>query len=42
MYVTFGRPAWMYCVIVRTEGNNNEAVLKWNNPDPSGALKPVS
>ena len=42
MYVTNGRPAWMNCVIVRTEGNNNEAVLKWNNPDPSGALKPVS
>lgn len=30
---TIGRPAWMNMVIVQSEGNNNEAVAKWNNPD---------
>ena len=30
---TVGRPAWMNMVIVQTEGNNNQAVAKWNNPD---------
>ena len=42
MYVTNGRPAWMNCVIVRTEGDNNQAGREWNNPDPSETLKPVS
>ncbi|MBD5301012.1 MAG: RagB/SusD family nutrient uptake outer membrane protein [Bacteroides sp.] len=30
---TIGRPAWMNMVIVQSEGNNNAAVAKWNNPD---------
>ena len=30
---TIGRPAWMNMVIVQSEGNNNQAVAKWNNPD---------
>lgn len=42
MFVTNGRPSWMNCVIVITEGNNNQAVRKWNNPDPTNSLKPVS
>ncbi len=42
MYVTSGRPAWMNCVIVLTEGNNNVAVREWNNPDPTDTLQPVS
>lgn len=41
-FVTNGRPAWMNCVIVRTEGDNNQAILQWNNPDPCNSLKPVS
>lgn len=32
---TTTRPAWMNFVIVRSEGNNNKAVAKWNNPDPT-------
>lgn len=32
---TTTRPAWMNFCIVETEGNNNEAVKEWNNPDPS-------
>ena len=35
-YNTDGRPAWMNLVIVQTEPNNNEAVVGFNNPDPSG------
>lgn len=35
-YNTNGRPAWMNLVIVQTEQNNNEAVMGYNNPDPSG------
>lgn len=30
---TVGRPAWMNMVIVRSEGNTNEGVRGWNNPD---------
>lgn len=30
---TIGRPAWMNMVLVQSEGNNNAAVAKWNNPD---------
>lgn len=30
---TVGRPAWMNMVIVRSEGNSNEGVKAWNNPD---------
>lgn len=32
---TNGRPAWMNLVFVRTESNNNTALIGWNNPDPS-------
>lgn len=37
---TNGRPAWMNCVIVRTEANNNSALKGWNNPDPSDTYDP--
>lgn len=37
---TEGRPAWMNLVIVQTEGNNNEAVKLYNNPDPSDLYTP--
>ncbi|MBR1934336.1 MAG: RagB/SusD family nutrient uptake outer membrane protein [Prevotella sp.] len=37
---TNGRPAWMNLVIVRTESNNNTAVDRWNNPDPTDAYDP--
>lgn len=33
---TKGRPAWMNFCIVRTEENNNSALVGFNNPDPSG------
>ena len=33
---TNGRPAWMNWVIVRTEQNNNKALVGYNNPDASG------
>ena len=36
MLNTTTRPAWMNVVMVRTEQNNNKAVMGWNNPDPSG------
>ena len=32
---TKGRPAWMNYVIVRTEENNNSALINYNNPDPT-------
>lgn len=41
-YVTSGRPAWMNCCIVRTEGDNNKAIKNWNNPDPTNSLSPVN
>ena len=34
--VTTRRPAWMNCVIVLSEQNNNAALVGWNNPDPTG------
>ena len=37
---TEGRPAWMNLVIVRTEPNNNKAVVGFNNPDPTDAYTP--
>lgn len=37
---TIGRPAWMNFCILRTEGQNNEAILKFNNPDPSDKYTP--
>lgn len=36
---TDGRPAWMNLCIVQTEENNNEALVGWNNPDPTGVYK---
>lgn len=33
---TNGRPAWMNFVIGMTETQSNNAVVKFNNPDPSG------
>lgn len=38
---TNGRPAWTNMVIVQTEGNNNEAVAGWNNPDIAMAYDPI-
>lgn len=37
---TTGRPAWMNLVMVRTEANNNQALVGWNNPDPSDLYTP--
>jgi len=34
------RPAWMNLCIVRTEKNNNEALMGFENPDPSGLYTP--
>lgn len=34
---TNGRPAWMNWCIVRQEENGNNALIGWNNPDPSQA-----
>ena len=39
---TNGRPAWMNYVIVRTESQNNQALVGMNNPDPTGAYTPWS
>ncbi len=33
---TTTRPAWMNIVIIRSEQNNNRALVGFNNPDPSG------
>ena len=37
---TNGRPAWMNFVMVRSEQNNNEALVNHNNPDPSDKYTP--
>lgn len=37
---TNGRPAWMNWVIVQIEGENNEALVGKNNPDPSDKYTP--
>ena len=37
---TNGRPAWMNIVIVKTEENNNSALVNFNNPDPSDQYTP--
>lgn len=39
-YNTNGRPAWMNFCIVRSEKNNNAALIGFENDDPSGAYKP--
>lgn len=38
---TTTRPAWMNTVIVRTEQDNNAALVGHNNPDPSSTYLPV-
>ena len=40
-FVTTRRPAWMNYVIVQTEGNNNSALVGWNNPDPTNRYTAV-
>lgn len=40
-YNTTGRPGWMNICLVQSEGTNNKAVLKANNPDPYGHFTPV-
>ena len=37
---TKGRPAWMNLVLIRTEANNNKALVGKNNPDPSDLYTP--
>jgi tetratricopeptide (TPR) repeat protein len=37
---TTTRPAWMNFCIVRTEKNQNEALMGYENPDPSGLYTP--
>jgi tetratricopeptide (TPR) repeat protein len=37
---TEGRPAWMNICIVRNEKNNNNALMGYENPDPSGLYTP--
>jgi tetratricopeptide (TPR) repeat protein len=37
---TTTRPAWMNICIVRTEKNNNEALVGFENPDPSNKYTP--
>lgn len=37
---TNGRPAWMNLVLIRTEANNNKALVGMNNPDPSDKYTP--
>ena len=39
---TSGRPAWMNICIVKTEKNNNKALVGYENPDPSGVYTPWS
>ena len=41
-FKTSGRPAWMNWVIVMTEENSNNALIGWNNPDPTGSYTPVA
>ena len=36
---TNGRPAWMNICIIKSEKNNNKALVGWENPDPSGAYE---
>jgi hypothetical protein len=36
---TTGRPAWMNICIVTTEKNNNEALVGYENPDPTGCYE---
>lgn len=40
-FKTSGRPAWMNWVMVLTEENSNNAVIGWNNPDPTGCYQPI-
>ena len=38
---TEGRPAWMNLVFVQTEGNSNEALRGWNNPNTTGLYNEI-
>lgn len=38
-FETNGRPAWMSIPIVKSEKNNNDALIDWENPDPSDAYE---
>lgn len=39
---TTGRPAWMNFVISQDEEDNNNGVVNYNNPDPTGAYTPIA
>ena len=39
---TNGRPAWMNFVISQSEEDNNNGVIGYNNPDPTGAYTPIA
>ena len=39
---TEGRPAWMNFVISQSEEDNNNGVIGWNSPDPTGAYTPIA
>lgn len=39
---TNGRPAWMNICIVVTEQRQNEALVGWNNPDPSDKYEGIN
>ncbi|MCM1522265.1 MAG: RagB/SusD family nutrient uptake outer membrane protein [Muribaculaceae bacterium] len=39
---TEGRPAWMNYTIVQTEGNSNQAVKDWNNPNTTGLYEMIA
>ncbi len=41
LYNTPNRPSWMNFVFVRSEPNNNQAMVGWNNPDPSGTYQAI-
>lgn len=38
---TNGRPAWMNLVFVQTEGNSNEGLRGWNNPNTTGVYEMI-
>ena len=38
-FKTEGRPAWMNICIVKSEKNNNKALVGFENPDPSDCYK---
>ncbi|MDE6418576.1 MAG: RagB/SusD family nutrient uptake outer membrane protein [Duncaniella sp.] len=38
---TDGRPAWMNMVFLSTEGENNESIYGWNNPNTDGVYNTI-